>query len=57
LRPTGRRESGRVIPLQMLLTCVLGWLEAEQRDVIAFRLEENRVLEGATGPPSAPHGR
>ena len=33
----------------MLLTCVLGWLEAEQRDVIAFRLEENRVLKAQLG--------
>lgn len=32
-----------MIPLQMLLACLLGWLEAEQRDVIAFLREENRV--------------
>jgi hypothetical protein len=38
-----------VIPLQMLLACVLGWLEAEQRDVIAFLREENRVLKAQLG--------
>ena len=29
----------------MLLAAVLGWLEREQRDVIAFLREENRVLK------------
>jgi transposase InsO family protein len=29
----------------MLLTALLGWLEREQRDVIAFLREENRVLK------------
>jgi putative transposase len=38
-----------VIPLQMLLACLLGWLEAEQRDVIAFLREENRVLKAQLG--------
>jgi putative transposase len=38
-----------MIPLQMLLACVLGWLEAEQRDVIAFLREENRVLKAQLG--------
>jgi putative transposase len=38
-----------VIPLQMLLACVLGWLEAEQRDVIALLREENRVLKAQLG--------
>jgi transposase InsO family protein len=33
----------------MLLACVLGWLEAEQRDVIAFLREENRVLKAHLG--------
>jgi hypothetical protein len=34
-----------VIPLQMLLAALLGWLEREQRDVIAFLREENRALK------------
>jgi hypothetical protein len=34
-----------VIPLQMLLAALLGWLEVEQRDVIAFLREENRALK------------
>jgi hypothetical protein len=34
-----------VIPLQLLLCAVLGWLEREQRDVIAFLREENRALK------------
>ena len=38
-----------MIPLQMLLACVLGWLEAEQRDVIPFLREENRVLKAQLG--------
>ena len=29
----------------MLLAALLGWLEREQRDVIAFLREENRVLK------------
>jgi hypothetical protein len=29
----------------MLLTALLGWLEREQRDVIAFLREENRTLK------------
>ena len=29
----------------MLLAALLGWLDREQRDVIAFLLEENRVLK------------
>ena len=29
----------------MLLAAVLGWLEQEQRDVIAFLREENRALK------------
>jgi hypothetical protein len=36
-----------VIPLQMLLAALLAWLEAEQRDVISFLHEENRVLKSA----------
>jgi hypothetical protein len=38
-----------VIPLQMLLAALLGWLEAEQRDVIAFLREENRALKAQLG--------
>jgi hypothetical protein len=38
-----------VIPLQMLLACLLGWLEAQPRDVIAFLREENRVLKAQLG--------
>jgi hypothetical protein len=34
-----------VIPLQLLLAALVGWLEREQRDVIAFLHEENRVLK------------
>jgi hypothetical protein len=32
-----------VISLQILLAALLGWLEREQRDVIAFLREENRT--------------
>jgi hypothetical protein len=38
-----------VIPLQMLLAALLGWLEQEQRDVIAFLPEENRALKAQLG--------
>ena len=38
-----------MLPLQMLLACLLGWLEAEQRDVITFLREENRVLRAQLG--------
>jgi putative transposase len=38
-----------VIPLQMLLATPLGWLDREQRDVIAFLREENRVLKAQLG--------
>jgi hypothetical protein len=33
----------------MLLVALLAWLEAEQRDVIAFLREENRVLKAELG--------
>ena len=33
----------------MLLAALLGWLEREQRDVIAFLREENRVLKAQLG--------
>ena len=46
-----------MIPLQMLVARVRGWLEAEQRDVMAFLREENRVLKAQLGRPSAPTGR
>ena len=39
------RRLSAVFPLQMLLAALLGWLEREQRDVIAFLREENRVLK------------
>ena len=32
-----------------VLAALLGWLEAEQRDVIAFLREENRVLKAQLG--------
>jgi putative transposase len=38
-----------VIPLQMLLAALLGWLDREQCDVIAFLREENRVLKAQLG--------
>jgi hypothetical protein len=38
-----------VIPLQMLLVALLGWLEVEQRDVIALLREENRALKAQLG--------
>jgi putative transposase len=33
----------------MLLACLLGWLDSEQRAVIAFLREENRVLKAQLG--------
>jgi hypothetical protein len=33
----------------MLLGALVGWLEREQRDVIAFLREENRVLKVQLG--------
>jgi hypothetical protein len=39
-----------VIPLQML-AALLGWLDREQRDVIAFLRDENRALKTQLGPP------
>ena len=33
----------------MLLAALVGWLEREQRDVIAFLREENRVLKAQLG--------
>jgi len=34
-----------VVPFQLFLAALLGWLEREQRDVIAFLREENRALK------------
>ena len=34
-----------MIPLQILLAVLFGWLEREQREVIAFLREENRALK------------
>jgi len=38
-----------VIPLQIFVAAFLGWLDREQRDVIAFLREENRVLKAQLG--------
>jgi hypothetical protein len=38
-----------VIPLQIVLATLLGWLDREQRDVIAFLREENRALKTQLG--------
>ena len=35
-----------MIPLRLLVAALFGWLEQEQRDIIDFLREENRVLEG-----------
>jgi hypothetical protein len=34
-----------VIPLHLLVTALFGWLERQQRAVIEFLREENRVLK------------
>ena len=34
-----------IYPLQMLLLTVSGWVHGHQADVIAYLVEENRVLE------------
>jgi hypothetical protein len=34
----------------MLLATLLGWLEREQRDAIAFLREENRTLKAQLAP-------
>jgi hypothetical protein len=34
-----------VIPFHLLVAALFGWLEREQRDVIEFLPEENRVLK------------
>jgi putative transposase len=38
-----------VIPLHLMLAALFGWLEREQRDVIDFLREENRVLRAQLG--------
>jgi putative transposase len=35
-----------VVPFHLVLAALFGWLEREQRDVIKFLREENRVLKG-----------
>jgi hypothetical protein len=34
-----------VILFQLIVAALIGWLEREQRDVIGFLREENRVLK------------
>jgi len=34
-----------VIPLHLFVAALFGWLEQQQRDVIEFLREENRVLK------------
>ncbi len=34
-----------ILPLQMLLLTVAGWVNRHQQDVIAYLVEENRVLK------------
>ena len=35
-----------MVPFHLVLAALFGWLEREQRDVIEFLHEENRVLKG-----------
>ena len=52
-------------PLQFLVVAVAGWINQQQRDVIAYPQEENRVLREQLGPrrlrftdgPTPPPGR
>jgi len=44
LRRRGLTETARVISFHLLVAVLLGWLDREQREVIAFLREENRVL-------------
>ena len=37
------------LPLQLLLLTVSGWVHRHQRDVIAYLVEENRVLKEQLG--------
>ncbi len=39
-------------PLQMLLVMLAGWVNEEQRAVIDYLKEENRVLRELHGTPS-----
>ena len=34
-----------MIPLQLLVASTIGWLQREQHEVIAYLLEENRILK------------
>ena len=36
-----------MVPFHLVLAALFGWLEREQRDVIEFLREENRVLKGS----------
>jgi putative transposase len=38
-----------VLPFQLLITALCGWLHREQADLIAFLREENRVLKSRLG--------
>ncbi len=38
-----------IYPLQVLLATLAGWLNRHQQDVIAYLVEENRVLESVFG--------
>jgi hypothetical protein len=37
-------------PLRLLLVALAGWINQQQRDVIAYLQEENRVLREQLGP-------
>jgi hypothetical protein len=42
-----------VSALQMLLLIVTGWLDRREREMLAYLIEENRVLAAADGWTSA----
>jgi hypothetical protein len=35
-----------VVPLHLLAACLIGWLQRDQQEVIAYLREENCVLKG-----------
>ncbi|MET0164730.1 MAG: hypothetical protein ABW318_06975, partial [Vicinamibacterales bacterium] len=37
-------KTGAVIPLQLFVAALFGWIERQQWDVIEFLREENRIL-------------
>jgi hypothetical protein len=39
-----------VIPAQLMVAILLGWLQREQSDVIDYLREENRILKAQLGP-------